>query len=558
MSLYHRVNMGQSPEDYGNPSDVQDSGLPPGADPCDPNNDYYDEQLCEDLMASGEYQPPQEYAPSPGDQGQGYPQAPQAPSAPSPGGAPGGGPSAGPSDMSQPMAPPYGAPPAGNATSPSGGTYSTTPTPYTDASGQPTDAMGNPSDAYGNPLNAQGQPTDSNGQPLPTDANGNAAPPTGDQSQANNAAPAPTGPSVAPGVCDSMVFPVPADRIPTGEVSSAAQASLQRSMLYDQQGPVGTVGIVPMPNVPSAQTPPYAIVSLNTLVQDPASGLLSYLAFADLSGVANRIYAQSWGVDSDKYQHDQPGIADAIRAACPQFMDLQDLILSGMVPTYDSGRATDLSSAQIPGWTWQQVDAQGNVVEDSGDPCDSTSSAYDPNACAASGMTPYSATIKAPAMHGWTVIGYDEVGAPIARRTVTSSKAALSKGTRKAAPSKKAKRKMPALVAGVKKPEGLRGYLRKTTAADKLAAKKKAQTKAASAATASTMAKGAAAARAAQIAARQAAFARKKAGQGVSRPGYQPTVQQPFVRQGRASVPTMRQATSLRAGTQAVASRGRR
>lgn len=550
MNLYSKTNVGQSPEDYGNPEAVSNN-FPPDADPCDPNNDYYDEQVCQQLVDSEEYQEPWSYAPQPGDQGQGYPQTP------SPGGAPGGSPG-GPSNMSPMAQPQYGAPPAGNATSPSGGTYSTTPTPHTDANGQPTDTMGNPSDAYGNPLDANGQPTDSNGQPLPTDANGNAAPPTGDQNQANNTAPAQAGPSAAPGVCDSMVFAVPASQIPTGEVNSREQAQLQRAMLYDQQGPVGTVGVIPMPNVPGAQTPPYAIVSLNTLVQDPASGLLSYLAFADLSGVANRIYAQSWGSDSDKFMHDQPGISDAIRAACPQFMDLQDLILSGAVPTYDSGRATDLSSAQIPGWTWQQVDDQGNIVEDSGDPCDSTSTAYDPSTCAAGGMTPYSATIKAPKMRGWAVIGYDEVGAPIARRTVSSSKAAISKGTRKGAPSKKAKRKMPALVAGVKKPAGLKGYLRRQTAADKLAAKKKAQTKAASSATTSTMVKGAAAARAAQIAARKAAFERKKAGQGVSRPGYQSTVQQAFVKQGRAAVPLMRQATSLRAGTQSIASRGRR
>jgi hypothetical protein len=433
MSLYRLTNMGQSPEDYGNP---QTSELPPDADPCDPNNDYYDEALCEELKASGEYQAPEEVAPPPGDQGQGYPQAPQAPSPPS--GSPGGGQGSQSSDSAGPTVQPGGTAPQSGGTAPDGSPLApgqgVNPdgTPSTDQAGNPTDANGNPVDENGNPLD---QPADA----APQDA----APIT---------------------FCDNLI-------------SMMMGTSPVKWITHPQLGEVGVGKVIGPPGQP--KLPTYTIVSKNIFLQDPSSGKLNYVAFADLSNAASQALGQA-GYKEDYNQ--------SFRAQCPQYMDLMDLLNAGYQVNQPG---FDASTLPIPGWQYQATD----------DPA------------------------LSDAMMGASIPSRDSSGRP--RVMPTKGRTPITK-------SSQGKRRIPLGAPGVKVPANLKGYFVRSKKA-RNAARNKAQTSAAN----SVM-------------------------PNVSRPGYQPTVQNQPRMSRAANVPggsfskPVRQATSLRAGTQSVVSRGRR
>ena len=434
MNLYQRANMGQSPEDYGNPS--QDSGLPPDADPCDPNNDYYDEALCEELMASGEYQAPEEVAPPPGEQGQGYPSAPPPPSG-APGGGQGGGQSS--SDTGQTV-PPGGTANQDGGTAPDGSPLA--PGQGVNPDGTPaTDQAGNPTDANGNPVDENGNPTDQPTDEAPQDA----APIT---------------------FCDNLI-------------SMMMGTSPVQWTNHPQLGEVGVGRTIGPPG--QQALPTYTIVSKNIFLQDPASGKLNYVAFADLNNVASEIKNQA----RYKEEYNQ-----AFRAQCPQYMDLLDLLKAGYKVNQPG---FDASTLPIPGWQYQATD----------DPA------------------------LSDAMMGASIPSRDSSGRP--RVMPTKGRAPITKSSQG-----KGRKKIPLGAPGVKVPANLKGYFVRSKKA-RNAARNKAQTSAAH----SLIPK-------------------------VSRPGYQKTIQNVPSRTSRAANPPggmfskpVRQATSLRAGTQSVASRRR-
>lgn len=519
-NLYDQMQSGQSPEDYANAAtpypDQGDQGqpmdlsqLPPDADPCNPDDPYYSDDLCQQLA---QLQAEQEGQQNYGDQGYGdqgdyvnqppppsygpsaAPSAPSAPMAPSM--APSMAPMASP-DYSQPPYP--AAPGGGTAVSPSGGSYSTTPTPYTDAQGNPTDAYGNPSDAYGNPIDPNtGAPMDSNGQDLPTDANGNAAAPGAPSSAPNqNLQPATpgtspgTGPVASSAPCDSLIFPVPSNQIPTGEIQRGDTASVQaqRQMRYDQQGNLGTVGIIPMAAPAGGLAPKYAIVAFNFLVQDPNTGLLSYLAFPDLNGVAARIMSQSY--DDVSQWIDDPNTIAAIRANCPGILDYQDIVNQGYFnpndPNNSSGdptapfAAVDISQIPIWGWTWQPVDAQGNLVDANGNPVDEYGNPIDDGTMAGWIQEHYDLEGEDDT---YQIIGDYIIGAPLrrgpstaARGTSSSRGKTAAKGLTKGKTKSKSKKKVqaPQFTQGVKvsRTKKFKGFLKKMSAAQRAALGKK-------------------------------------------------------------------------------------